>query len=165
MSESALRFGRFCLDLARRQLLLDARPLRLGDRAFQVLRILAGANGALVSKDELMAQVWAGQVIEENNLQVQISILRKALDPEGTGASWIVTVPGRGYRLLGMRDTGAHLHRPSAQPAPAYHHDLPQVANTLIGRERDIAEIDALLSQRRLITLVGAPGSARPACH
>jgi TolB-like protein len=100
MPESALCFGRFRLDLARRQLLLDERPLPLGDRALQVFRALAKANGALVSKDELMAQVWAGQVVEENNLQVQISILRKALDPEGTGESWIVTVPGRGYRLL-----------------------------------------------------------------
>ncbi len=63
--------------------------------------MLAGAKGALVSKDELMARVWAGQVVEENNLQVQISTLRKTLDPEGTGESWIVTVPGRGYRLLG----------------------------------------------------------------
>jgi TolB-like protein len=101
MPESTLRFGRFRLDLAQRQLLLDARPLPLGDRALQVLFLLAEANGALVSKDELIAQVWAGQVVEENNLQVQISTLRKALDPEGTGESWIVTVPGRGYRLLG----------------------------------------------------------------
>ena len=101
MPEGALCFGRFRLDLARRQLLLDERPLQLGDRALQVLCVLAGAKGALVSKDELMARVWAGQVVEENNLQVQISTLRKTLDPKGTGESWIVTVPGRGYRLLG----------------------------------------------------------------
>ncbi len=63
---------------------------------------LAEAKGALVSKDELMARVWAGHVVEENNLHVQISTLRKTLDPEGTGESWIVTVPGRGYRLLGV---------------------------------------------------------------
>ena len=91
MPESALCFGRFRLDLARRQLLLDDRPLQLGDRAFQVLCLLAAAKGALVSKDELMTRVWAGQVVEENNLQVQISTVRKTLDPEGTGESWIVT--------------------------------------------------------------------------
>ena len=85
MPEGVLCFGRFRLDLARRQLLLDGRPLQLGDRALQVLCVLAGAQGALVSKDELMARVWSGQVVEENNLQVQISTLRKALDPEGTG--------------------------------------------------------------------------------
>src|SRR5215472_8324560 len=111
MTESALRFGRFRLDLARarRQLLLDERPLQMGDRALQVLCALAAAKGALVSKDELMARVWAGQVVEENNLQVQISTLRKVLDPEGTGESWIVTVPGRGYRLLGAAERPALL--------------------------------------------------------
>ncbi len=158
MPESALCFGRFRLDLARRQLLLDERPLQLGDRALQVLCVLAGAKGALVSKDELMARVWAGQVVEENNLQVQISTLRKALDPEGTGESWIVTVPGRGYRLLGVGNAGSHADRPPAEPAPAYHNNLPQLANALIGRERDVAEIEALLSRYRLVTLVGAPG-------
>ena len=59
MPESALCFGRFRLDLARCQLLLDERPLQLGDRALQVLCVLAGAKGALVSKDELLARVWA----------------------------------------------------------------------------------------------------------
>src|SRR5271166_5682948 len=152
MPEGALCFGRFRLDLARRQILLDERPLQLGDRALQVLCVLAGAKGALVSKDELMARVWAGQVVEENNLQVQISALRKTLDPDGTGESWIVTVPGRGYRLLGAGNG------PPAEPAPAHHSNLPQLANALIGRERDVAEIGTLLSKHRLVTLVGAPG-------
>ena len=158
MPESVLCFGRFRLDLARRQLLLDERPLQLGDRALQVLCVLAGAKGALVSKDELMARVWAGQVVEENNLQVQISTLRKALDPEGTGESWIVTVQGRGYRLLGVGSAGSHADRPPAEPAPAHHNNLPQLANALIGREPEVAEIEALLSRYRLVTLVGAPG-------
>src|SRR5271165_2529787 len=152
MPDSALCFGRFRLDLAPCQLLLGERPLQLGDRALQVLCVLAGAKGALVSKDELMARVWAGQVVEENNLQVQISALRKTLDPDGTGESWIVTVPGRGYRLLGVGNG------PPAEPAPAHHSNLPQLANALIGRERDVAEIEALLSKHRLVTLAGAPG-------
>src|SRR5215472_3115633 len=118
MTESAPCFGRFRLDLARRQLLLDERPLPLGDRALRVLCALAEANGALVSKNQLMTRVWAGQVVEENNLQVQISTLRKALDPEGTGESWIVTVPGRGYRLLRLGDGGPDA--PPAEPVLAH---------------------------------------------
>src|SRR5215471_12489299 len=136
MPGSALCFGRFRLELARRKLLLDGRPVPLRDRALQVLCVLAEAKGALVSKDELMARVWAGQVVEENNLQVQISTLRKALDPEGTCESWIVTVPGRGYRLLGV-ENGSDADRPPAEPAPAHHNNLPQLAHALIGRERD----------------------------
>src|SRR5215471_14320511 len=119
MPGSALCFGRFRLELARRQLLLDRRPVPLRDRALQVLCVLAEAKGALVSKDELMARVWVGQVVEENNRQVQISTLRKTLDPEGTGESWIVTVPGRGYRLLGAENAGSHVDTPLAEPAPA----------------------------------------------
>jgi hypothetical protein len=99
-----------------------------------------------------MARVWVGQVVEENNLPVQISILRKALDPDGTGESWIMTVPGRGYRLLGMGNAGSH------EAASARHNHLPQLANALIGRERDVTEIEALLFAHRLVTLVGAPG-------
>src|SRR5215469_1012801 len=154
MTESTLCFGRFRLDLAQRQILLDERPLQLGDRALQVLCALAGAKGALVSKDQLMAQVWAGQAVEENNLQVQISALRKTLDPEGTGESWIVTVPGRGYRLLSVDSAGSLAHTPPAESAPALDNNLPQLAHALIGRERDVAEIERLLSRHRLVTLV-----------
>ncbi|HEY7579987.1 MAG TPA: winged helix-turn-helix domain-containing protein [Acetobacteraceae bacterium] len=158
MTGSILCFGRFRLDLAQRRLLLGERPLRLGDRAFRVLCALAGANGALVSKDELIARVWAGSGVEENNLQVQISTLRKVLDSEGRGDTWIVTVPRRGYRLLGVEGGGAYPYRPPAEPAPAHHHELPQLAHGLIGRERDAAEIEALLCRHRLVTLVGPPG-------
>src|SRR5215469_4806295 len=128
MAESTTSFGRFRLDLARRQVFLGERAQPLGDRAFQVLCVLAGARGMLVSKDELMARVWAGQVVDENNLQVQISTLRKTLDPEGTGESWIVTVPGRGYRLLGVGNAGSH-----AEPALAHPNNLPQLAKPLTG--------------------------------
>src|SRR5262249_47232879 len=64
------------------------------------------ANGGLVTKDELMAKVWPGLTVEENNLQVHISALRKALDEGGDSHSHIITVPGRGYRLAGMESEG-----------------------------------------------------------
>jgi predicted ATPase len=105
-----------------------------------------------------MARVWAGQVVEENNLQVQISTLRKTFDPDGIGENWIVTIPGRGYRLLGVVNAGSHGDPPPAEPAPALHNNLPQLANALVGRERDRAEVEALLARHRLVTLIGAPG-------
>ena len=95
-----ISLGRFRLDLARRELRRDSRLVRLGSRALDILCVLASAEGALVTKDELMARVWSGVVVEENNLQVHISALRKALEEGENGESWIVTVPGRGYRLL-----------------------------------------------------------------
>lgn len=95
-------FGRFRFDLGRRQLSRDGAPLRLGGRALDVLHTLAAAKGDVVSKDELLARVWPGVVVEENNLQVQVSLLRKAL--ETGGESHLVTVPGRGYRLVGLNE-------------------------------------------------------------
>jgi predicted ATPase/class 3 adenylate cyclase len=127
--------------------------LLLGDRAFEVLRVLASANGAVVSKDELLDQVWAGVTVEENNLQVQISTLRKALDPEGAGESWIVTVPGRGYRLLGVENSGSYPHRPPAG-TPLAEHQSSDLAGKGAGGRRLIAVVYAdIVGYSRLIGL------------
>ena len=101
MSGEEVTFGRFRFDLARRELSRDGIPVRLGSRALDVLAVLAAARGDVVTKDELLARVWPGQVVEENNLQVQASALRKALDEGKSGQSYLLTVPGRGYRLIG----------------------------------------------------------------
>ena len=100
MVGAEISFGRLRFDLTRRELQRDSSPVRLGSRALDILCVLASAEGALVTKDELMAQVWPGVVVEENNLHFHISSLRRALDADGKGESWIVTVHGRGYRLL-----------------------------------------------------------------
>src|SRR5262250_3351517 len=99
---STVRFGPFCLDFERRELLRDDAVVTLGSRAVDVLCALVAANGDLVTKDELMDLVWPGLTVEENNLQVQISALRKALETGRDGQSYVVTVPGRGYRFIGL---------------------------------------------------------------
>ena len=74
-------------------------PVAIGSRAFDVLRVLITAQGELVSKDEIMTAVWPGTVVEDNNLTVQISTLRRILDQSREG-SCIQTVAGRGYRFV-----------------------------------------------------------------
>ena len=101
-----VKFGRFRFDLRERQLACDGVPVRLGGRARDILSVLAAARGDIVTKDELLEQVWPGVVVEENNLQVQISALRKVLDRDTSGRSYLVTAPGRGYRLIGLVDSG-----------------------------------------------------------
>ena len=88
------QFGRFELDPATRQLRADGGAVTLGARAFDVLVALVERRDQLVTKDELLELAWPGLVVEENNLQVQISALRKAL-----GAQAIATIPGKGYRF------------------------------------------------------------------
>jgi adenylate cyclase len=78
----------------------SATPVALGSRALDLLQVLAGRQGELVSKDEIMQTVWPRTVVEENNLTVQISALRRVLDAGRQGGSCIQTVPGRGYRFV-----------------------------------------------------------------
>jgi TolB-like protein len=89
-----LCFDRFELQPDRRRLLLDGDPVALGSRAFDLLLALAERCDRVVGKAELLDLVWPGLVVEENNLQVQISSLRKLLGPQT-----IATIPGSGYRL------------------------------------------------------------------
>ena len=113
MVESEISFGRFRLNLARRELRRDNTPVRLGSRAIDILCLLASAGGAVVTKDELMASVWKGVVVGENNLWVHIRALRRAFEEDGDGESWIVTVPGRGYRLRRSREPAAAADDPT----------------------------------------------------
>ena len=106
MTDSAVMFGRFRLDLGERKLTRDGTLVRVNSRALEILCVLAAARGEIVTKDELMARVWPGLVVEENALHVHVSGLRKALDEEKSGQSFIATAQGRGYRL-------------AATPAPA----------------------------------------------
>jgi TolB-like protein/tetratricopeptide (TPR) repeat protein len=116
----AVSFGPFRLELGARRLTRhgDGVELVLGGRAFDTLATLAAAVGQTVSKDALLAAIWPDLVVEENNLQVQISGLRKVL-----GESWIVTVPGRGYRLVLAAPEG-----PPAAAGPPPLPDRPSIA-------------------------------------
>ncbi len=115
MAEETLRFGPFQLDLERRKLSRDGQPVRLGNRALDILCVLASARGMVVSKDELMARVWPGFVVEENNIQVHVSALRKVFDADKDRLIGIVTVPGRGYRLLGISEDSVTANQPLAE--------------------------------------------------
>src|SRR5262249_36427721 len=102
MDNEEISFDRFRLDLRSPELRRDGRPVRIHRRALGILRALAEAKGEVVSKDELMARLWPGRVVEEGNLHVHVSALRKSLNEHGEGHNFVVTVPGRGYRLAGV---------------------------------------------------------------
>jgi DNA-binding winged helix-turn-helix (wHTH) protein len=102
MDNEKISFGRFRLDLERPELQRDGQPVRIHRRALGILCALAEAKGEIVGKDELMARLWPGRIVEEGNLHVHVSALRKSLDEHGEGHSFVVTVPGRGYRLANL---------------------------------------------------------------
>jgi DNA-binding winged helix-turn-helix (wHTH) protein len=75
-------------------------PVAVGSRGLDILGVLAANAGEIVSKEELITAVWPGTVVEDSNLTVQISALRRVLDRDRTNGSCIQTVPGRGYRFV-----------------------------------------------------------------
>jgi predicted ATPase/DNA-binding winged helix-turn-helix (wHTH) protein len=161
----AFRFGSFRLNVARRELAMHGVPVTLGQRAFDVLLALVARHGELVTKDELMAEVWPSVVVEENNLQVHMSTLRKVLGAAGDGERYVVTVAGRGYRFTApvAHEDGASAPTSAAPAEPATaraaaHRELPRQLTPLIGRDAELAEIATQLARQRLVTLTGAGG-------
>lgn len=150
---SPLRFGpagRFELQAAERRLLVDGRPAPLGARALDLLITLAAQPDHLLTKNELLDRVWPGLVVEEANLQMQISNLRKLL-----GGDVIATVPGRGYRFVAtVAAAAAAAALPAATPAAP---GAPP-AHRLFGRDDDLVRLEALLREGGCVTLVGTSG-------
>ncbi len=93
-------FAEFQLDSQKRVLLKESRALPLNPKTFDLLLLLIERGGEVLSKDELLEKVWAGQFVEENNLTVQVSALRKILGERKGEHRFIVTVPGKGYKFV-----------------------------------------------------------------
>ena len=164
MSTLTLRFGRFELQPAERRLLAEGRELPLGGRAFDLLVFLATQPGRLVTKAELLDRVWAGLVVEEANLTVQVSNLRKVL-----GDDVIATIPGRGYRFVAPVDAANDERMAAAGPVTtdagtdARDDAPPAVARVappplLVGRDDDLARVEAALAAPGCHTLTGPAG-------
>lgn len=94
-------FENFNLDPVNRQLRRDGEPVQLPAKAFDILHALIENKGRLVEKDELFERVWRGQIVEESNLTVYISQIRKVLGETKKSSRLIETVPGYGYRFVG----------------------------------------------------------------
>jgi predicted ATPase/DNA-binding winged helix-turn-helix (wHTH) protein len=156
-------FGRFRIEPAQRRLLVDGVPAPLGARAFDLLLALFERRDRVVSKNELLDLVWPNLVVEENNLQVQVSALRKLL-----GAQAIATVPGRGYRFVAAVDGDAGVEAAPAEtastavPAPAVASgNLPLQWSPLVGREAELQALCAAVAVHPLVTLVGTGGMGK----
>ena len=116
-----IEFGQFSLQLRPPGLFRHGAPVKLGSRALDILCVLAVARGEIVSKNQLLDRVWPGLVVEENNLAVHISALRRELADGMDGQSLLVTVPGRGYRLIGLNEPATA----QATPAPLQWEGIP----------------------------------------
>lgn len=169
--EISYSFGHFELLPERRALLAAGQPMRVGGRAFDVLAALVQRHDRVVTKQELMELAWPRLVVEDNNLNVQIVMLRKLL-----GHPAIATVPGRGYRFaLPVTHSGDAADTPLpagdraspagdlaadavSAPAVARRTNLPLHLPVLYGRDAEMATVAALLAANGIVTVTGAGG-------
>lgn len=158
MTERIFRFGAFELRPERVQLLNSGVPVGLGSRAIAILTLLAERAGTVVSVQEITSHVWPNLFIQDNNLRVHLTAIRRALRTAKAGGVEITNVPGRGYRLNAdvtvdsavPSDPGAGF---GLRPLP-----LPLLINRLIGRADCVASVIENVDQHRLVTVVGPGG-------
>ena len=100
VTRQVYEFDEFRLDAARRQLLREGEVVPLYSKAFDLLLLLVRNPGRDLSKDEILETIWPGQILEESNLTVNISAVRRALGEKASHPRYLVTIPGHGYRFV-----------------------------------------------------------------
>ncbi len=171
------RFGRFEIDARENLLSSGGEIVPLTPKIFEMLLLLVRNNGRMLSKDEIMETVWADSFVEETNLTSNISRLRKILHADGE--NYIETYPKRGYRFraeveqIKSNSETNPTHRAikkfdDSDALPEYAAALETLPNNLtlpntpiVGREKEISEIENLLRNNRLVTLTGIGGTGK----
>ncbi|HMV46826.1 MAG TPA: AAA family ATPase [Blastocatellia bacterium] len=164
-NERFYEFGRFRFELRRGRLLRDGEPVRLPAKAAETLRVLLERRGRTVGREELLEAVWSRTTVEDANLTVAVSTLRKVLGPRD-GAPWIETIPRIGYRFTADSETAGLLpdsqasvppaNRPSGQP------------RHFVGRNRERAQLHQAFERARtgrgsLLCIAGEAGIGKTA--
>ncbi len=154
----AYRFGPFQLDIRERRLSRGAEVIPLRLKVFDTLRVLVENAGRLVTKQELLDTVWPDAAVEENNLNHNVSVLRKALGEKATGQQYIETVPRVGYRFVApveVTELVPATSSPSASTA-GQEVDADQAAATASPRARGRRTVLALFAVATAIAGVAA---------
>ncbi len=141
----AFAFGPFRLIPGQHVLLRDNRPVKLGGRALDILHLLVMRAGQEVSKNALIESAWPNVFVDEHNLKVHISSLRRALEDTLPQATYIATVVGRGYQFVGRVQTESiEVEGFSVDEQPIVS-SLP-APSTLVGRQRDVEGVARALN-------------------
>ncbi|MFM0478786.1 ATP-binding protein [Paraburkholderia strydomiana] len=156
VDEGSFVFGPFVFLPGRRTLLKGQKQIRLGSRAAEILHLLVSRAGDLITKEELIAHTWPSTFVEDANVKVHVSALRRALGEVRPDATYIATVAGRGYRFVApvlMTNEGGPREFFAASLTTA----LPAKAN-IVGRDSEIEAVTHALASERVVTLAGPIG-------
>jgi DNA-binding winged helix-turn-helix (wHTH) protein/tetratricopeptide (TPR) repeat protein len=167
---SVYEFGPFRLDAVERQLSRDGTPVSLTDKVFELLLLLVRHRGHALAKAELMDRLWPDTVVEENNLTVNISLLRKALGEGRSERRYIETLSRRGYRFVAaVRSgtppasgaSGTAATRTTTGPPALVPSSVP-----FVGREQELSRLEGMFERARagrgrVVFVTGAPGMGK----
>jgi DNA-binding winged helix-turn-helix (wHTH) protein len=135
--EHGFAFGSLRLFPSQRLLLEGDTPVRLGSRALDILTVLVEHAGRVVPKEELIARVWPNIFVDESNLKIQVSALRRAVGDGQGGVRYIITVPGRGYEFVApVRRTEEPSNSTPPAATIAVNHNLPVGMRTMYAKLR-----------------------------
>ena len=157
---SVYRFGPFHLDSSKRLLEKDGTPIRIGGRTLDLLIALIDRAGDVVAARELMRLIWPSVTVEEANLRVSVSALRKALGDGKEGARYIVNVAGRGYAFVApvRTDVAACLSSAGSACSVPKGRPLAEMPQFLVGRDDTLGTLSHLLMSQRFVSVVGPGG-------
>lgn len=159
--EEGFRFGPFELKAAQRTLTRDGKAVVLGSRAIDILLFLVTNAGRLLTNGEIVKHAWPDTYVDDTNLRVHISALRKALGDTKTASRYITNVPGRGYEFIApvtgfSSPTLSKPAEPTGIPAPV--RALQRGGSAIYGRERAVELLSEQLGKSRLLTIAGPGG-------
>jgi predicted ATPase/DNA-binding winged helix-turn-helix (wHTH) protein len=154
-----IRLGAFRYFPDQSLLLKDGKRVRIGSRALSLLKLLAANLGHFVTNDKLIAAAWPNTRVEETNLRVQMTALRRSLNDD-SGVLTITNAPGRGYALTVAASGLASRDRTAAVPFDEQTtvEGLPTQLTSLVGREDAVATVVNRLSTQRFVSVVGPGG-------
>jgi len=158
-TKDVISFGPFTLMASERLLTKQGATLHLGARTLDTVIALASRPNEVVSKRDLMAEVWPDVTVEEGSLRFHIAELRKALGDGKAGARYISTLAGRGYCFVAPVTRSSN--RANVLPAAAAsfpHTNLPNPLLRMVGRGDDVFRLSAQLNASRFVTIVGTGG-------
>lgn len=154
-----IRFGPFSLGINERLLTRNGVPVELGARALDILIALASRANEILSKRELMADVWPDVIVEEGSLRFHVASLRKALGDGQDGARYIATLPGRGYCFVAPISSNSQADTQDTESAAFQSANLlPPRLFRVIGRADGVSTLSTQLFASRFVTIVGPGG-------
>ena len=152
-------FGPFELATSERLLTKEGAPVELGARALDILIALVACAHEVVSKRDLLAQVWPDIFVDEGSLRFQVATLRKALGDGEDSARYITTVAGRGYCFVAPISRSGSQNDVHAEAATSFPQaNLPGRLIRMVGRSADAVTLSAQLAAARFVTIVGSGG-------